>query len=131
MITTKDRKYIELATKLAEDVSPVANARLAAIIVFRNEIVGIGTCKYKTHPFQSKFRNHEQANYWHAETNAIFNALKRITPEDLSKSKLYISRVKQTGWGLAKPCNGCQHAIDHFHIGEVFYTTDNNEICIL
>lgn len=127
-MNVKDRKYIDFAAKLAEDVSPVANARVAAIIVFRNEIVGIGTCQYKTHPFQSKFRPNEQANFWHAETNAIYNALKRIRPDDLQKSTLYIARVKRSGWGLAKPCTGCQHAIDHFKIGKVFYTGDNNQI---
>ena len=119
----RSRKYIEITAKIAQDVSPVSNAKLAAIIVLNNQVVSIGTCQYKTHPFQAKYKPNKHADYWHAETNAIFNALRRIKPDDLSNATLYVARVRRDGsFGMSKPCSGCQHAIDHFHIKQVIYT---------
>ena len=124
-------KFLKLAANIAEAVPKVANAKIASIVVIRNEIISIGTCQYKTHPFQDKYKHHAEARYWHAETNAIFNALKKIDPIDLQKASLYVARVKNKNneqvWGLAKPCSGCMHAIAQFGLKKVYYTTDSDE----
>ena len=48
----KDQKYIDLVSKVAHDVLPVSNARIASAIVIGNNVVGLGHNSYKTHPLQ-------------------------------------------------------------------------------
>ena len=51
----KDQKYIDLVSKVAQDVLPVSNARIASAIVIGNTVVGLGRNSYKTHPLQAKY----------------------------------------------------------------------------
>jgi deoxycytidylate deaminase len=51
-------------------------ARLAAALVYRNEIIAMGTNKNKTHPFQKKYASNADAIFLHAEIDAICNALR-------------------------------------------------------
>jgi len=115
--------------KLCEDVIPVANARVTAAIVYKNRIVSYGKNSWKSHPFQKEFGENEHKIYLHAEIAAIINAKKRIPLDQLSKSTLYVARIKRPDtdskiWipGLAKPCLGCQKCIDEYQIQEVIYT---------
>jgi hypothetical protein len=91
----------------------------------------MGFNKKKSHPFQRKFSKHEEAIYLHAEIDAIKNALKNVDAETISKSTLYIMRVKYEDMnakrfvrGLSKPCEGCSRAIAQFGIKKVYYTTE-------
>lgn len=127
-----------ILSKIATDVYPVANARLAAALVYKNEIISLGVNQKKSHPFQVKFCRHEEAIFLHSETDAIKNALKRYSLETVSRSSLYICRVKREHdnsknmiWGLAKPCSGCQRAISSFNISTVYYTCDDSTISCL
>lgn len=130
-------KYLRYLEKVAEAVPASAHnrqllrARLASCVVYKNEIVSIGVNQLKSHPFQARFAKNEDSIFLHAETHAIKNALKIITVEQLSKSHLYVCRVKycDTGkkkfiWGLSKPCAGCMRAIATFDIKKVVYTCD-------
>lgn len=111
--------------KISQDIECVGNQTLAACVVKRNKIISFGHNKNKTHPLQNKFNKHPQAIYLHAEIDAIKNALKRASVEDLVGSTLYIVRTKKDGSeGLAKPCSGCMQAIESFNIGKVIYTTN-------
>lgn len=131
----KTEAILNLLDKVAEANPVVSSARLAAAIVYKNDIISLGINQRKTHPFQRRFAKHEMAIFLHAEIDAIKNALKHITIEELSKSKLYISRVKyddsernptpdKLRRGLARPCAGCARAIATFNIQHVCFTTE-------
>lgn len=120
----------DLLTKIASTLEPVGNSRIAAGIFYKNNLISLGTCKYKSHPFQKRFGKHSEAIYLHAEIEAIKLAIKELDTTDLQKYQLYIARTKIINnkfvWGLAKPCIGCQRAIATFNIKDVYYTTNTN-----
>lgn len=128
--STRDVKIWHTLYATACDLAPTSNARIAAAVVRRGEIISLGHNRLKSHPFQLRFgRNHESI-YWHAETAAIHSAYKR-TPELLDGASLYVLRVKRPSstvkhWilGNAKPCPGCATAIQMFGIRHTHYTTD-------
>ena len=133
-----DMKYLTHLEKIAEAVPAASHnksqlrARLAACVVFKNEIVSVGVNQLKSHPFQARFGKNEDSIFLHAETDAIKNALKCISVDDLAKSTLYVCRVKycdtkkrEFTWGLSKPCAGCSRAISTFNIKKVCYTCDD------
>lgn len=123
---------------MAVDVAPVGAARIAAGLVYKNEFISFGTNKYKTHPFQAKFGNTELSIYLHAEIDAIINASKRVAPDIIAKSTMYVSRMKWTDskkrimtQGLACPCEGCQKAIVAFDIKKVFFSENFDGFAML
>lgn len=130
MSNVKHQKYLGILFKLAQDVAPVASARIAAAVVYRNEIVSFGVNQMKTHPFQNRFSKNSQSIFLHAETDAIKNALKYIDREELSKCSLYICRAKNNDnkkfvFGLSKPCVGCMRAIATFDIKKCIFSCDD------
>ena len=105
--------------------------KLAAAVVYKNNIIATGVNSYKTHQLMSNNWYKEGQYFLHAEVDAIKNALKLISVEQLTKCELYIVRVKRPGsnskeWihGLAKPCKGCEKLIASFGINKVFYTVN-------
>ena len=86
-------------------------AHLTAIIYDkRGRVLSIGKNSYvKTHPVQAKFANEcgdVHKMFLHAEIDAI------IRCRDISKAhRIFVSRPTKTGYGLAKPCPICMHAI--------------------
>jgi len=136
LMSQRDIRVINLLSRVASDItSPVGKARISACIVYQNEVVSFGINELKSHPLQAKFGKNEDAIYLHAEVSAIKNALRTLTIDNLSKTTLYICRVKyfdQTKqrmiFGLAKPCSGCRRCIRAFDIGRVVYTLDNSGI---
>lgn len=130
-------KYINLLSKIATDiVNPVGgNARLAACIVYKNDVVAFGVNQMKSHPFQARYSKNSDSVFLHAETSAIKNALRFITIDELEKSTLYICRVKHhgqsLGFGMSKPCPGCFRCINAFNIPKVIYTLDNGTYDVL
>lgn len=134
----KHSKNINILSKIAVSVEPVAKARIAASIVYKNEIISFGICQRKTHPFQAQYSKNDDCIFLHAETDAIKNAVKLLTLGELSKSTLYICRVKFEDYskrkflfGLAKPCIGCARAIANFNISRVIYSLDNEGYQVL
>lgn len=121
----KEQTFISILKKITQDIECVGNQTLAACVVKRNKIMSFGHNKNKTHPLQNKFNKHPQANYLHAEIDAIKNALKRYSVDDLIGSTIYVVRTKKDGSeGLAKPCKGCMQAIESFGIAKVIYTSN-------
>ena len=134
-------RFLSYLEKIAEAIPAAAHnrrgrvlrTRIAACVVYKNEIVSVGINQLKSHPFQAKFSRHEESIFLHAETDAIKNALKHIDVEQLSKSTLYVCRVKYDEHkskkvqmrGMCKPCEGCQRAIATFNINKVVYTCDD------
>ena len=140
VLPSKDRhsKFLNILYKMASDVAPVANARIAAAIVKNKEIISFGVNQTKSHPFQARFGKNANAIYLHAENCAIKNALRCIDVSDLARSALYVARVKYNGSdkskfvsGLAKPCEGCSRSIATFGISKVIYSLDNEGFAML
>jgi deoxycytidylate deaminase len=131
MISSRDHRIMGFLKRQAIDVKAVKSSRIAAAICIKNDIISLGHCQRRTHPFQAKFSKHPEAIYLHAETNAISNALNHISKRDLSKSTLYVRRVKFINEksneyidGIAKPCEGCMRAILAFGLKRVVYSTE-------
>jgi len=131
-LKNKHSKVINLLSKIAINVDPIGSARIAAAVVYKGTVIAIGTNKRKTHPFQAQFGKNKDCIQLHAEIDVIKNALKFITQFELSRSTLYICRVKYYDeskkdviFGLAKPCSGCERAIATFNIKKVIYSLDN------
>ncbi len=124
-------KFWDILEKVAISLDPVSRARMAACLVYKNDIISIGTNKFKTHPIAKRFQKHEEALYLHAELDCIKNALRVVDVDFLSKCTMYILRVKRPEdnprkfiHGLAKPCSGCEMGINSFGIKRVYFTTD-------
>jgi tRNA(Arg) A34 adenosine deaminase TadA len=131
----KHQKIMTLLSKIAEHTEPVANARIAAALLYKNEIVAIGSNRRKTHPFQALYGRNKDSIYLHAEIDCIKNSLKHIEATQLAKCSLYVCRVKFDGpmhrrmvYGLAKPCQGCTRAIVNFDIKTIYFSCDDNTI---
>lgn len=108
---------------ICEAVEPVARSRHAAAIVYKKKIVAYGINRLKTHPFHQQFSKNEDSIFLHAETDAIKNALKKISQNDLKKCSLYVMRLDLNDkHALSKPCIGCQKAIATFDIKNVLYS---------
>lgn len=123
-------KYFDLLTKIIEagDYYDLKQ-RLASLLVYKGSIISVGINKRKSHPFQRKYASNEDAIYLHAETDCIVNALKYYSSDIISKSVMYVARMKKPNtaatnyvYGLSKPCEGCSRAIAQFGIKTVFYT---------
>lgn len=136
MITTRDKKYMQLAKRLAiSNDKNVNRGKLAACIVIQNELISIGQNSGKTHPIQKKFSKNTHSIFMHAEINCIVNALRVVNESDLEKATMYVHRVKRRSktdlnWydGLAEPCIGCKQAISHYGIKKVIYSTNEDGI---
>lgn len=125
------QRYMNKLFELAKSVPSCGQARIVACIVYKKRIVSFGNNSYKTDPFHDDFKRREGSIYLHAETSAIKKALNIIGEDALKKSTLYVCRVKYNDHtrskfihGLAKPCSGCQKAIDKYKIKNVIYSTD-------
>jgi tRNA(Arg) A34 adenosine deaminase TadA len=132
----RETAIFKILDRVAESVDPVSNARMAAAIIYRNDIVAIGTNKRKSHPFQRRFAKHDMAIYLHAEIDAIKNSMRHLSLSELARSRLYVTRLRYADSerdptpdklvrGLARPCEGCMRAIATFDIGHVCYSTDD------
>lgn len=126
----KDDRILHELRCIAEDMPNEKLPRIAAAIVYKKEIVGYGVCCRRSDPLQKRFGRTPDAIYLHAEISAIKNAIKRERNIDfLKQSTLYVARAKIIGGefvsGLAKPCVGCQRAINTFEIPRVIWSKDN------
>src|SRR5690349_12584527 len=118
--TNKHTKRIDDLIRLAEAHPGSGGAKVVAAIYHGNKAYyGFNTSK--THPFHAKFSGHanKDAIFLHAETAAIYNASRHMSPSDLASCSLYVARVKRPhktaqNWIVAdaKPCQkGCQQCI--------------------
>tara|TARA_Y100000310_G_scaffold343046_1_gene448903 strand:+ start:2050 stop:2499 length:450 start_codon:yes stop_codon:yes gene_type:complete len=131
-------KYLNMLFDLAKEVEPIQGARVAACVVYKNKIVGIGINSKKSDPMMIRYGMHEEAIYLHAEMAAIKESLRVIDMQDIHKATIYVARAKRprphsTDWitGLAKPCTGlngdggCAQAIRHHMFKRTVYTVEN------
>lgn len=123
------KKRWDLLEKIAIAVEPVSGQRLAALLVHQNDVIAVGTNKYKTHPLQARYSKNEHAIFLHAEIDCINNALRLYDRDILKSSTLFVLRLRKPDdspfiRGNAKPCEGCQRAIKDFGITSCYYTTE-------
>ena len=129
------RKYHNILDNLHvllrdSDYSNMPRAKVAAAIVHKNKLISIGMNFKKSDPFQKMFSSNDDSIYLHAETLAIKRALKVLDEHDLQKCSLFVCRIKfdhdfNVLRGLAKPCEGCQKAIQHYNLKQTIYSLDN------
>jgi tRNA(Arg) A34 adenosine deaminase TadA len=120
-MTRHEKRLHDLLT-IADDLSSFDKHKHAAAIYVGNKLVSVGVNQLKSHPLQKKFGMNSESIYLHAEVDAIKNALKRISPLDMRNATLYIAKSKNGVPRLSKPCVGCQRAIIHFGIPNVYWT---------
>lgn len=127
--------YLNVLAKIAETVEPVANARIAAGIVYKRDFLSMGINRRKSHPLQKTHGKNEDSIYLHAENDAIVTVLR--SGADLSRCTLYVARVKWLDterstlvWGRSRPCIGCMSAIKTYKIPRVVYTEDLNTFSV-
>ncbi len=130
-------RWLTYLSTIAEDVIPVGHARIAAAIVYKNELISVGVCSYKSHPLQKHYGRNTHSIYLHAEVDALIKARSRMADPkqgrlrgiSLKKCTLYIARVKRASSsdasfipGLAKPCEGCMKAIHEAGLTNIIFT---------
>ena len=118
---------------LARDIVPVASSRIFAAVYSKNRVISYGWNQMKSHPFQAQWSKNDDAIFWHAETHAIYNALRVYDEDELRKMTLYVSRARRPEdgnlknwiWGNSRPCEGCMSCLTKYNIKRVVYTLDD------
>ncbi len=129
-MTKNELNIVNMLFELAQKSKPAFRARIAAAITLKKEVIAVGYNSTKTHPFQKKYSHHPDAICIHAENDAIMQALRTHSSNDLKQASIYVVRAKRTerdsnfSKGLAKPCEGCQRALASFGIKRVYYSTN-------
>jgi tRNA(Arg) A34 adenosine deaminase TadA len=130
-----ESKHIPYLLQIASDiVNPVRCFRLAAGVVYKNQIMGLGVNRWKTDPLQAKYSKHEEAIYLHSEVAAIKNSLRNLSVADLSKCNLIVVRAKKNHlsglyeYGSSKPCSGCLRCIREFNLKKITYFNEDSVI---
>ena len=129
------RTFIDEAI-LTANMSNLKVANHGAIVVYRGKIVGRGYNKYCV-------ENINKVNRWsvHAEVDAINNALRKISSDDLRKSSLIVVRKLKEGSqiynkqtltkseslvcdqiGYSEPCKFCANFIRRSGIRKCYYS---------
>lgn len=135
-MSKKNVRIFDMLERLAiENPGVQGRFKLAAGVVYKRDLIATGVNSYKTHPLMYNSVYRDGQHHLHAEVDAIKNALRLITQEELARADLYVIRVKRPHiaskrWikALAKPCPGCQAMIAGFGIRNVFWTEDPKEV---
>lgn len=112
------------------DYTNMPRAKVAAAVVYKNKLVSVGLNSNKSDPFQKTFSLNDDSIFLHAENLAIKRALRVLDENEMRKSSLFVCRIKfdhdfNILRGLAKPCEGCQKAIQKYNIKQTIYSLDN------
>jgi tRNA(Arg) A34 adenosine deaminase TadA len=128
----------QMLTRLAISSGGFESSRrvpMAAGITYKKHLISTGVNRRKTHPMMLGEGYRTDQLFMHAEVDAIRNALRLITPEQLKQCDLHIVRVKRPHiasnrwvYGLAKPCAGCSNIIKSYGIKRVFWSEDESKI---
>lgn len=109
--------YIQEATKLAEK-SLMRIASHGAVIIYRGKIIGKGFNKMCV-PNINKVNTYSV----HAEVDAINDALRKTSRENLRKSTLIVVRVNTQGEIVkSDPCQNCRNYITQHGIKIAYYS---------
>lgn len=120
--SSTNNSYLLQAISAAKS-NPTDLNRMAAIIVKRNRLLGIGWNSRKTHPLQYAFSKSHLKISLHAEIDAIIDALRTHEEKDLNGASIFVARVLRNGSrAIAKPCPICQRALKAYGIRGIYYT---------
>jgi hypothetical protein len=82
--------------------------------------------------FLTKWGKNSDAIYWHAETRAIHNFIRRHDVNLLQKATIMVARIKRPFErskdfvaGMARPCKGCFSCIRDFGVPRIAYTDES------
>lgn len=121
-------KIAETLLKIAESVPKVGAGKLASALMYKGRVISFGVNSKRTHPIAKQFNRYP---YLHAETEALIRGAKILTEREMSKSSLYVVRVKMSDqkgmpvMGMSKPCDGCLHCASHYGISKIVYSGDD------
>jgi deoxycytidylate deaminase len=125
--TPRDMRYFDAAHALAR-ASNHHKAKIGSVIVLGTEIISAAHNVEKSHPMQAKYNVHRHlkganrhTHHLHAEINSL---VKLKSSTESFGARIYVSRVKNGGVGMCKPCPACVMALRDFGIRDIFYTTD-------
>lgn len=125
LVSLSIRQKLDYAVSIARSNDIKKLPKMGAILYLRNKPVSIGWNQKKTHPLAKRFQKNDKSDCLHAEIDAIKNALKFYTKDEISKMTLFVARVLKNGkTALAAPCKGCAAAIRHYKIKKVYWTED-------
>lgn len=126
LIENSSRKFIRNLsatidfTKLSDGVGASTHA---CSILYKNQIIGYGVNKRKTHPLQNKYQKRIDCNYLHAEIDALVQVINKHGTDILQDCSMIVCRTFKNGeLASSKPCSGCMKAIEAFNLRRVFYT---------
>lgn len=133
MISKTDEKILKVIRGMAAISKPIARSRITSALRYKSSVIGFGRNQYKTSTFQNKWKRKEDAIFWHAETNAIYNGIRELGDKDIRELKLtlYVCRVRfkpnnSNGFlGSSIPCVGCQECIRYYGINRVVFSLDS------
>lgn len=112
---------LRFAEQLVRDHPHPELKSLHACVLHCKKTFYVGFNRPKTHPLQKEFGRNEHSIFLHAEMDAIVQALRNN--DDFSGSSIYVARLYKNGKvAPSKPCSGCQDALDHFGILNVYHT---------
>jgi hypothetical protein len=95
-VTDYNPKIFQTITTIAQDIQGDGNARVVAAVVHRHRnIISVGHNSRQSHPFQLRYGRNKDSIFWHAETHAIYNALRREPISMLEKCWMYVVRLKR------------------------------------
>ena len=126
-----NRYWLNIGRRLAIDTIPFGNAKVSAILVYKDAVSYGDNFNPKSHPLAKKYGKNPLAIFPHAELKCIINAERRGFT-DWNKSTLYVVRVYKNGeFALAKPCDGCFRAIVDYDIGKVVFSISEGKYGII
>jgi len=127
-----DEKFF-MAAKKAAKMSTFRKFHTGCVIVYKNDIISSGYNSNKTHPLQKEYNKERfdvdsTPHYMHAEIHALSSILNDDSI-DWRKVHIYVYRIlKNTSYGLAKPCASCMKLIKHLGIRNIHYTTNEGYV---
>lgn len=137
MFLTKHQKFMEQA-KICSFSSNYAKYKIGCVIVLKCGKRYFGFNQQKSHPLQSKFsivktrKGVAKAinSFLHAEMHAITIALRYHSLDEIENASVYVYRVDLNGnHAMCRPCLSCMAAIKHYNISNIFYTTNDSQLC--
>lgn len=90
--------------------------RLGAVIVKKNRVMSVGYNKpHKTHP---------DSKTAYKTVHAEFDAIKKLSQDELKGATIYVLRDAKSGSRMAKPCQCCMDLISLVGIKKIIYSSN-------
>lgn len=135
-MNNRDYRYLELARQEALK-STFPHARMGAVIVYRNHVIGKGHNSHKTDPIQKKYNRYRNfavnnectVHSIHCEMAAIKSiSYPVMMSTDWTKVTVYTYRIcpgHSTLIGRSRPCEACMQALKELGVRRLVYTTND------